>query len=351
MMASTVVLTTTTLAVFGGALAATNNAHGITGAQAAEYGGYQGGGYSKYGGDYKGGYSKYGGKYDYKLLKPYPEYANKFYGGKYYGDYGYECGSNYPQYKWYKPFTWKFSKYSKTGYYVDCHHKPAEHVEETHEEPVECATEPPGVGGLLYNFESDMAFTTDLPKDASTFSVVTVGPFGSNTTKRDTFTLSGASEGTEFRNLNCAWEAGEFRAAKCTGATTEEFGSCEVLAKVTFGKLEFNMTGSTCVAQQLSLQLVQSGDLGAHRTSDYEPCKARALAGKYDNVGSTFPIPLPPVAEDEDIVEQQDPYEDIDEQQDPVPDDPVDDPIDDPIVPTTTTSSSSSSTPDLQFGK
>lgn len=342
MMASTVVLTTTTLAVFGGALAATNNAHGITGVQAAEYGGYQGGGYSKYGGDYKGGYSKYGGKYDYKLLKPYPEYANKFYGGKYYGDYGYECGSNYPQYKWYKPFTWKFSKYSKTGYYVDCHHKPAEHVEETHEEPIECATELPGVGDLPYRFASNMAFTTDVPKDASTISGVTVGPFGSNTTKRDTFLLTGASFGIEFGILNCAWEDGLFRAAKCTGATPS---GCELLAKVTFGKLDNRQTGS-CVAQQLSLQLVQSGDLGAHRTSYYEPCKARALAGKYDNVGTTNPIPLPPVAEDEDIDEQQDPVEDPS-----FPDVPVDDPIDDPIVPTTTTSSSSSSTPDLQFGK
>ena len=46
----------------------------ITGAQAAEYGGYQGGGYSKYGGGYGGGY----GGYDYKVLKPYPEYANKY---------------------------------------------------------------------------------------------------------------------------------------------------------------------------------------------------------------------------------------------------------------------------------
>eukprot|EP00237_Pycnococcus_provasolii_P011648 CAMPEP_0205953824 /NCGR_PEP_ID=MMETSP1459-20131121/20350_1 /ASSEMBLY_ACC=CAM_ASM_001120 /TAXON_ID=41880 /ORGANISM="Pycnococcus provasolii, Strain RCC931" /LENGTH=307 /DNA_ID=CAMNT_0053325971 /DNA_START=92 /DNA_END=1012 /DNA_ORIENTATION=+ len=302
-MASTVVLTTTTLAVFGGALAATNNAHGITGAQAAEYGGYQGGGYSKYGGDYKGGYSKYGGKYDYKLLKPYPEYANKFYGGKYYGDYGYECGSNYPQYKWYKPFTWKFSKYSKTGYYVDCHHKPAEHVEETHEEPIECLTQPPGVGGLAYDFASDMAFTTDVPKDASTNSTVTVGPFGSDENKRDTFLLSGWSFGIQFGNLNCAWEAGEFRAAKCTGATPS---GCELLAKVTFGKLVSDGMTSRCVAQQLSLQLVQSGDLGAHRTAYYEPCKARALAGKYTNVGANTDI-------------------------------------DDPIVPTTTTSSSSSS--------
>ena len=330
-MASTVVLTTTTLAVFGGALAATNNAHGITGAQAAEYGGYQGGGYSKYGGDYKGGYSKYGGKYDYKLLKPYPEYANKFYGGKYYGDYGYECGSNYPQYKWYKPFTWKFSKYSKTGYYVDCHHKPAEHVEETHEEPIECATEPPGVGGLAYNFTSDMAFTTDVPKDASTFSTLTVGPFGSNETKRDTFLLSGWSFGIQFGNLNCAWEAGEFRAAKCTGAGPPS--GCELLAKVTFGKLD-----SSCVAQELSLQLVQSGDLGAHRTSYYEPCKAKALAGKYTNVGSHIDDPI-----DDPIVPTTTTSSSSSH---------IGDPIDDPIVPTTTTSSSSSSsssTPDLQF--
>ena len=78
---------------------------------------YYGGG-NKYG-DYGGG-SKYGGKYDYKVLKPFPKYANKFYGGKYYGDYGYECGTNYPQYKWYKPGSWKFSKYSKNNYYVDC---------------------------------------------------------------------------------------------------------------------------------------------------------------------------------------------------------------------------------------
>ena len=332
MASSTVVLTTTTLAVFGGALAATNNAHGITGAQAAEYGGYQGGGYSKYGGDYKGGYSKYGGKYDYKLLKPYPEYANKFYGGKYYGDYGYECGSNYPQYKWYKPFTWKFSKYSKTGYYVDCHHKPAEHVEETHEEPIECLTQPPGVGDLPYRFASNMAFTTDVPKDASTFSQVTVGPFGSNETKRDTFLLTGASFGIQFGDpLNCAWESNALRAAKCTGVTPS---GCELLAKVTFGKLDTRQSGS-CVAQQLSLQLVQSGDLGAHRTSYYEPCKARALAGKYNNVGTTFPIddPIVPTTTTSSSSSH------------------IDDPIDDPIVPTTTTSSSSSSTPDLQFGK
>jgi len=326
-MASSTTLATTTLAVFGGALAAMNNAHGITGAQAAEYGGYQGGGYSKYGGDYKGGYSKYGGKYDYKLLKPYPEYANKFYGGKYYGDYGYECGSNYPQYKWYKPFTWKFSKFSKTGYYVDCHHKPAEHVEETHEEPIECLTQPPGVGGSVYNFTSDMAFTTDVPKDASTMSQLTVGPFGSNDTKRDTFLLSVGSFGIQ-SELNCAWEAGEFRAAKCTG---DGASGCELLAKVTFGKLD-----SSCVAQQLSLQLVQSADLGAHRTSYYEPCKARALAGKYTNVGSHT---LPP---DDDPVPTTT-TSSSSSSSSTAPDDSI-------VPPTTTTSSSSSSsstTPDL----
>ena len=79
---------------------------------------YYGGG-SKYG-DYGNKYGGYGGKYDYKVLKPFPKYANKFYGGKYYGDYGYECGTNYPQYKWYKPGSWKFNKYSKNNYYVDC---------------------------------------------------------------------------------------------------------------------------------------------------------------------------------------------------------------------------------------
>ena len=78
---------------------------------------------------YHGGGSKYGGYGGgYRVLKPYPQYANKFYGGKYYGDYGYECGTYYPQYKWYKPGTWKFSKYSKNNYYVDCnlpdHHYP-----------------------------------------------------------------------------------------------------------------------------------------------------------------------------------------------------------------------------------
>ena len=59
-------------------------------ASAAEHGydsrPYHGGG-SKYGG-YGSNYGGYGGKYDYKVLKPYPQYANKFYGGKYYGDYG-----------------------------------------------------------------------------------------------------------------------------------------------------------------------------------------------------------------------------------------------------------------------
>merc|ERR1719253_1592126 len=70
---------------------------------------------------YHGGGSKYGGYGGgYRVLKPYPQYANKFYGGKYYGDYGYECGTYYPQYKWYKPGSWKFNKYSKNNYYVDC---------------------------------------------------------------------------------------------------------------------------------------------------------------------------------------------------------------------------------------
>eukprot|EP00237_Pycnococcus_provasolii_P011064 CAMPEP_0198709188 /NCGR_PEP_ID=MMETSP1471-20131121/1576_1 /TAXON_ID=41880 /ORGANISM="Pycnococcus provasolii, Strain RCC733" /LENGTH=316 /DNA_ID=CAMNT_0044468515 /DNA_START=52 /DNA_END=1002 /DNA_ORIENTATION=+ len=274
---------TVVLAVFGGALAAMKNAHEITGAQAAEHGGYQGGGYNKYGGGYGGGY----GGYDYKVLKPYPQYANKFYGGKYYGDYGYECGTNYPQYKWYKPFTWKFSKYSKTGYYVDCprHHKHHKHhdVEEPHEEPAKCANKLPGIGN--YKFFSDMAFTTDVPKDAFTTSEVVVGPFSagfSSTTSNTPFTLSGAAFDIQFGNLWCAWDLSNLREAKCTGDTPDD---CEVLAKVTFGKLD-----SDCVAQQLSLQLVQSADLGAHRTSDFEPCKARAFAGKYKNKGEAINI-------------------------------------------------------------
>lgn len=250
---------TVVLAVFAGALTAMKNAHGITSAQAAEYGGYEGGRYSKYGGDYK-------------VLEPYPKYANKYYRGKYYGDYGYECGTYYPQYKWYKPFTWKFNKYAKTGYYVDCPEKPAEHVEETHEEPAKCVNEPPNTGSMFGSiYGTNMTFMTDVPKGETGNTTITVGPFD-DLSPFDLKDFSGFS--LMFKTLKCAWDLDNLREAKCTGVTTED---CEVLAKLAFSKLD-----NICVPQHLSLALVVSADIdNPFQTSDFEPCKAKAFAGKY----------------------------------------------------------------------
>jgi len=82
--------------------------------------------YNKYGDSYKYGSKYYPWKdYDGYYSKWSKSYYSKYDSGSYYGDYGYECGTYYPKYKFWSPKTWKFRKYSKFDYYSgDCDDSP-----------------------------------------------------------------------------------------------------------------------------------------------------------------------------------------------------------------------------------